>query len=522
MAIYEIELDNGEVYEIETDATGSGAQGVSDDWYKAAGAGATFLRGVSLGTSDDILAAPVAGGRALLDALQGKVEVGEVWDHAKGLYEPARQALDKMSDDYIEDRPVLGNAINIGGAVKSAAGKALYGGAQKLAGLSPVASKLLGALAGGTTLGAAYGFGESDGDLTTTEGWEQRKQDALESGLFSLGAEGVLRGSGAGLKAAAPFFKQQAQALRGGAAGVTRGMRDRFIESELGKELLTKGSSIIDKSLDVAERYGILKNAKGPEVLARHQSAIKDVGQQIGNIVSQVDELIPEKLGKLRFPETKRWIKQNLGGKSQEGMLEMLEQEAVAYNKQFYGTFGSLKKQAEKLGGQGFGLTETPHKHVPLKSAKQLYRKMRTELAKQVQGKISRLVQEGKLEEGTLKEFRKLNFDYENLKILENVFAKKASADVFEKFIHQRLIPAMRTSGGFGVPALVGSTLGTGAGALAIPVGMYATSPTGQLHAAQGLRKAAPYLEAAANAYAPMVDPMVRALAPVSGRLAQN
>ena len=293
----------------------------------ASGVGAAGLKGLNaltLGFGDEV----VAGGNALLDALQGD-SIGSAYD--KRLAEA--RSLNKLAT---ESAPIASVATDIlGGAVNPAlAFKSVSG----LRGIGSAALKNAGA-------GAVQGFGEGEG-LT----------DRISNALTTGGVSGVLGGAfdavGKGVGSVADFFTNEGRNLIGSGIGITRG--DITRSRKFGGKLNTDESPLY-KALDEAIDDGLLKGDVSPQGLVdKNVDAITDYSSQVKNFIRGIEGDDTGKVFDNQFPEAQKFLEENGAAGDLSKLKEQYNRVTNDLVSKWDGTLESLQREKQKLQAKGY------------------------------------------------------------------------------------------------------------------------------------------------------------------------
>lgn len=411
------------------------SEAVADDslGYKAVGSLAKLGQGMTANFSDEI-----AGAVKSLPGYLGLLSAGNPENLSLAdVYRQEKNLTNKALNQFTEEHPILGTGSEILGSIASPISKIKAGG---VLGSAALQSGIMGA-------GAADTLAEIP-------------EQAIESGVIGAGTAGALGLAGKGLKAIGGKASSMAEATK----NKLLGLQYSDIKKSLEKGANSKeGVSAVEDSINRLVDKGILKPGEAranydivDDILTKNRTAVKDkliLADQV-----QEELIQPDFKNTLKYLENETVDAEQLRGLEifkkyaspllkNRGMISEME-----HQKSLFGKLG-----ADALGREGSDQLEANiHKYMALDIKNAVNDELKKPLYKAKLGKnIYEEVQDAR------KEMQDLLTVYPAL-TKANAREKVSDADSL-------MTGLLRTTGGYGVPVLVGAGIGegTGAGALA-------------------------------------------------------
>ena len=418
------------------------------------GGAQSALKGATLGFSDELGANVEAGLGVAGDLLAGREPVDR--------YDEALAGWRGEQEQFAAENPGTATGLEIAGALTTGAPKKL--------------ARVL-AQAG------AYGFGAGEG------GALERGEDALASALLTGGMASTLKGLGAAGRAVAPKLEDWASRAKLSALGIRQTDTAKSVKSPSGAWLLKQtGQNPIERAVATAEKEGIVKlgNTLDPRALSQKTGAAIDElnAKEIQPLIQAADKARGSFKVRPTFDNAEAFVK-TVAGSERDSFANLLKAEQAAIGKQIDGSLDSLHNLKVAFNAKAY----TPDTST---TVKKFYKQLTRDLKETIEDKIDSMVKAGRLPADKAGKLKALNRKEGDLAELQEIFTREAGA-ASSKDIMKTLIPLMRTSGGFGVPARATAIAGGGipGAALAGGLGAALVSAQGRLATSAGLNKLA-------------------------------
>lgn len=437
----------------------------ADTSYKPSGGGSaaetaqgvltSTTQGLTAGLGDEITAGMDAGYNYIGDLFHGRnkdISMGQQYDAALA----ARREPQKQ---FEEQHPIASTVAELGGSVVPA-----------LATGNP--STMLGKIGLGGGLGAAYGFGKSEG------GAEQRAKGAALGGAFGAGTAGILGALG---RAKNPFSRGAAN-MKEGVVGLKqsdflKSAKQGFL-SEIDGNPETALKTAVREMTDEGAFDGMFKGAGN---FIKKNEATRDViEQKINTILSKADDVRAQKGVKVepQWIEISKQIK-SLPPADRAAAIEEANKMLTARRPLVDGSLLGLQQEKIALN------KKLAKKYEAGNALQDIEIAMNRDIKRTIEEATAVFVPEAK---GAIKEGNRKWGQYLNMnKILRRSLAEEEASHPFKS-----MLGMMRTSGGGGVGAITGALLGGPAGAaIGGGIGAAATTKTGKFLGARGLEAGA-------------------------------
>lgn len=392
-------------------------------------------------------------------------------------------------EQYQEADPMASTALNIGGSVLSPINKLAMGAK------APTLLKTAGASA---LQGGIYGAGQAEGN-------ENLLKEVGQGALLSGGTTGVLGLAGKTVKGIASKAEDLAQATKNKLFGV----QYSDIKKSLDKDVRALGDTEapIQKALNKLAEQGAIKAGSASDNLLAVETQIGQLGKEVKSVLGkadavQIDPLIPN------YSTTEDFISKldsDARTKAQEVYSRLKKSQS---NNVLLSDWELEKSALSKAGASTYGM----------QGADALEANLKKYMAKDIKDAV-----DNELTKPLYKQA--LGADYQNVKELRSAMADrfrvqgaltKASAREASSDIVQKLKGLTRTTMGYGVPMLVGSSSAGPVGALlGMGAGAVLESNTGQkalVKALQGTNRLGQPIGEAIESLAPVAGQAVRQL----------
>jgi lysozyme len=416
-------------------APSQAAPNMNPNLYNAAGTIASIGQGLSGGFLDEI----AAGAVTPLDVLGGLFSGNNVSfadAYSKNLAQN-RAGLEQ----FRQDAPVTSIGSEIGGAILSPINKL-----KLLAGGGKVAQ----AAATGGLQGAIFGAGNAEGNENIAS------STAMGAGL-GAGAGGGIQALGSMLQGAGSY-----------ATGLARGTKNRLygLGANDIKKSMTKGAvgsvkdgvSGIEQSLDDLIKSGSVKAGSATDNMLGLQSQLDDLGAQTKQIFASVDNVQVDPI-QPKWQATTKYIKDQVADADKAKAIRVFNKykDGVEQNNLLLSDFEHQKSLFQKMGKDAMG----PEGKETLQA--NIFKFMGADLKNAVDDELAKPLYTqtlGKDAVAAVKGFRKAKQD--RLALLP-AYTAGSSREAVNSF-NDLLINVFKTTGGFGVPAVVGGITGLAAG----------------------------------------------------------
>lgn len=360
---------------------------------------------------------------------EGLSVIGDIPEMYSQYQQQAKQGLEA----YQEENPISSTVSEIGGAVLSPANKIKLG------------KGLFGAISSGAAQGALFGAGAGEGGIV------DRLDEVAQGAALGGGTTAAFKAGGKLASKVGDWATESGVKAKLNSLGIKYG----DIKKSLNKGIRKRGDQApIIKAAKNLEKKGVIVPGKASENLKNVEDDLLNYHGELGNLLDSADQLQTDVL-KINFPKTQKFIQDQTSLTKEEanGLFDKIYNAA----KKERATISDWTKEQVGLnleGRQSFGLTGSEAMAANLKKwmARDIKESLESELSKpQYKGANIR----------TRKVLGELSDRYQVLDALGKAAAKEESEVAANK-----LIGFMRTSGGVGVPAIVGGTVGGAPGAL--------------------------------------------------------
>lgn len=405
-----------------------------------------------------------AGGSALLQ--------GDVPGYGDdSIYQQKKAELEGAEDSFREASPGIATGLDVAGAVRLPIGT-------KIGARETLRGKVGQAALEGAGYGAAYGFGEGDS-------LDERLYNAGSGATVGAFAGGALTGAGAGIaKGAGAIGKAASEAgrkleLRGFGAG--KGAIKKANDREFDVFRSGQYENPITKAIAAFRKDGGDLVGQDPadlllELNRQEQAYANKLGELLGEASSkQRDVIIP------KFKYVDEYLESGLPGADIERAAKIADKLKEATVNNLDGTLTSLHKEKLLLGKRIKEAAWNPNADA-----------IDTEIRKRVYGDLRRAVEDGyEAITGRSGALVKEANDQIAMRLKLNDIFTDALNTSEASDVSTRLLQTIRTTGGFGVPALIGAGAVDGPeGAIpGLVAGYYITTPAGRRKLADILRK---------------------------------
>lgn len=396
----------------------------------AAGGFLNLLNSLTFGLGDE----GVAGVNAAIDWAEGDAGFGEAYDQRLNEARGYRQA-------FRNEHPIVSFAEDIGGALAMPIGTTLKAGD----GLLTAGAKLAGEGAG---YGAAYGFGEGEG------GFDKRAESALDSAKFgAVAAPSVglpLFAVGKGLQGLAKNAPENAQALY--ERGLGAKPSDYTKSARQGGVYGKNPETHLKQSFRILTDEGILQGPKDPKSLyQRHEAQSQSLAGELWQYLRAADAKKGNRKVFPKFLQADDYIAQ--AAVDDRPMLRRRLQEFKdGLSNESDGSVQFLQNQKEAVYSKAY-----PEGHKAIEDLdKAIGRDLRTAIEHVTDQALP------PQDAGIVRQLNKRLSAYEETR---SIFARelgKAEAET----LFDKALDLIKTTGGAGTPAIVGSVLGGPMGAL--------------------------------------------------------
>lgn len=424
------------------------------------------LQGVMLGGADEVGAA----GNAVID----KVLYGKDFGDSYSQYVAGAREQERLFD---ETSPVISTGSEIVGAL-----------------LNPIDKMTkLGNVGKAALEGSIYGFNTGEGgaiDRTQNAATNAATGAILTKGLEKLG--GAFPG----------FAKGNARKLEQSAAGITAADRARMVKGAASKAYQRTGKHPIDRAVDTAKELGVFKDVGSPEqLMLSAQNKIDELDNAVSGLIRAADDFYTQPIP-ISFDAAEKAVKRATKGTDQRDAVKFLNDEVAAYLDGWDGSLTGLHEIKKFINKKAYSADPKL-----LNKEKLVDREIAKVIRRKIEGETNKLAKNKLLDPKMLEAVKTLNRQEGDLLSLVDIFRRQAAKDGADDMF-KKLIRSMRTSGGFGVPALSGMYLGMpGLGVAAGLAGGVAMSPKGRVGMASALRGSVPAVEAMSKQAAKSVRP---------------
>lgn len=449
---------------VEGDQSGSSMQSGLD---VASGLGQKALQGVTFGFGDEIS----SGANAGIDWAANQLGLN---DSPKSYDEWRSQAKSQLND-ISEATPYTAGATELLGSF-SVPGLGWAKGAKSVLGKIG-----LGAAEGAANAGL-YATGTGEGDLT------DRLANALGSASIGAGVGAGIPILGKALSSLKNLGKaEQLRAAGIGQRDISKGADDAISAFE--RE--ATGKYPVENAFDRLKSQGEFNPLKSGSTLdptklnTRSFENIRKLGKEVNDIIQPVSDQVGDVLPKRGYMTSVNKAIKDLKDNEQTDAIAYVNEYIRSMRKKGKVSLADLQKEKINIYNARYDTNSNAWKS-------QIDKAIASDFKKTIEKKVDFLASQNKLPKEMAGKVKKLNQQIGDWKKLQPVFSREEAKSW--KGVAETILPAMRTSGGFGVPILAG--LGaTGGASLPLGIGafMLAQNPSvryGTGAALQGLGSA--------------------------------
>lgn len=426
--------------QVEGDQSGNAIQSGADAY---SGLVNKALQGATFGFSDEGLAGLYSG----MDWVANKVGLNDTpYDYDQWLEKNRKQLTDTS-----EALPYTAGATEMLGSF-AVPGLGWAKGAKSIGG-----KILKGATEGAVTSGI-YGAGQAEGDL----------QDRLTNALSS-GSIGMLVGGGI------PFLGSRLSKLK------DLGKAEQMRATGIGQRDLLKGAdepisafereatgkfpieNAFNRLQDAGEFNPVKSGTLDPNKLtSKSLDSVRQLAREVNDIIEPASKSLKEVLPKRGYMTTVNNTISKLKSNEQEEAIAYVNEYLRNMRKKGKVSLADLQKEKVNIYEARYDTNSNAWKS-------QIDKAIASDFKKIIEKKVDFLAQKGKLPKNQAGKIKKLNQQIGDWKKLQPVFMREEGKGL--KGVAETILPALRTSGGFGMPTLAALMAGAGTGsAAAIPL----------------------------------------------------
>lgn len=403
------------------------------------------------GLGDEAVAGFSAGVENLKDLFRG--DTGSFSDHYSRRLQHERDALSQFE----RERPIISTGVELGTSMLLPFGAASRGGGALARALTGIGS--------GAVMGGATGFGKGEG------GFAERKREAKEAGLTSALMSAAFPVVGAAGRRVGDFLGEQGTKMQRKAVGLSA---NDFRKAQKG--LKAHQPNPLAEAFDESKKMGIFKGDKAPQsVLNRAKEQIDESMDGVYAILGEADTKLSRLVEVPPMSSVEKSIRTKYTGTDVDKAVRHLTREWASLEQELDGSLSAMNRVKQKLWDRSYD-GQKPRDQIN----KFVDRKIAGLLKERIESEVEELVTNGRLPKGMSGQVKKLNNDAGTLLRMVDPLERAVGREEVDEATTQ-LVKTLRTTGGYGVPIIVGSSLNRpllGAGAALLGAG--ATSPTGR------------------------------------------